>query len=96
MSDPAPSPVIVAYHFWSPTCGPCERIKKSIAELPPDFPTIRFIGVNTHNDPQGISAQLRVSAVPTMVVVKNGVEIARYSGVIIEGYYKMLRNALTA
>jgi thioredoxin-like negative regulator of GroEL len=96
MSDPVPTPVIVAYHFWSPTCGPCERIKKSIAELPPDFPAIRFVGVNTHNDPQGISAQLRVSAVPTMVVLKDGVEIARYSGVIIEGYYKMLRNALTA
>jgi thiol-disulfide isomerase/thioredoxin len=94
MSDPAPNPVIIAYHFWSPTCGPCERIKKSIAELPPDFPAIRFIGVNTHDDPQRISVQLKVSAVPTMVVLKNSVEFSRFSGIDISGYYKMLLAAL--
>jgi thioredoxin 1 len=96
MSDPAPNPVIIAYHFWSPTCGPCERIKKSIAELPPEFPAIRFIGVNTHHDPQEISRQLIITVVPTMVVLKDGVESGRYSGTNITGYYRILQAALKA
>ena len=89
------APVIIAYHFWSPTCGPCKQIKPAVADLWEEFPAIRFIGVNTHNDPQEISRQLSVSVVPTMVVLKNGVEVGRYSGTNITSYYKLLQSALT-
>ena len=96
MSNPAPTPVIIAYHFWSPTCGPCKTIKPAVADLWEEFPAIRFVGVNTHNDLQEISRQLKVSVVPTMVVLKDGVESGRYSGTDITGYYRILQAALKA
>jgi len=92
----APTPVIIAYHFWSPTCGPCKTIKPAVADLWEEFPAIRFVGVNTHNDLQEISRQLKVSVVPTMVVLKDGVESGRYSGTDITGYYRILQAALKA
>jgi thiol-disulfide isomerase/thioredoxin len=91
------APTIIAYHFWSPTCGPCQQIKPAVADLWEEFPAIRFVGVNTHNDPLNVSAQLTrpVTVVPTMVVLKNGVEVGRHSGTNISGYYKLLQSALT-
>lgn len=96
MSDPAPTPTIIAYHFWSPTCAPCKAIKPAVADLWEEFPAIRFIGVNTHSDPQEISRQLNITVVPTMVVLKDGVESGRYSGIDITGYYRILQTALKA
>jgi thiol-disulfide isomerase/thioredoxin len=96
MSDPAPTPTIIAYHFWSPTCAPCKAIKPAVADLWEEFPGIRFIGVNTHSDPQEISRQLIITVVPTMVVLKDGVESGRYSGTDITGYYRILQAALKA
>ena len=52
--------------------------------------------MNTHDDPQGISVQLKISVVPTMVVLKDGVEVGRYSGTNITGYYRILQAALKA
>ena len=52
--------------------------------------------MNTHNDLQEISRQLKVSVVPTMVVLKDGVESGRYSGTDITGYYRILQAALKA
>jgi len=37
-----------------------------------------------------------VKAVPTVVVVKNGVEIGRHSGTNVIMYYSLLRKALAA
>jgi len=86
----------IAYYFWSPTCGPCNSIKPAIADLIDEFPGIHFQSVNTHDDPQGIAAKLGVSVVPTMVFLKNGVEVGRYSGTSIIVYYTLARKALAA
>jgi thioredoxin 1 len=86
----------IAYHFWSPTCGPCSSIKPAIADLIDEFPGIHFIAVNTREDPQGIAGKLNVTAVPTMVFLKNGVEVGRYSGTTIIMYYTLARKALAA
>jgi thiol-disulfide isomerase/thioredoxin len=90
------APTIIAYHFWSPTCGPCKTIKPAVADLWEEFPAIQFVGVNTHNDPQDISRQLSITVVPTMVVLKDGVEVGRHSGTNITGYYRILQAALKA
>ena len=89
-------PPVVAYHFWSPTCGPCKAIKPAIADLIDEFPGIYFQAVNTHDDPQGIAATFGVSVVPTMVFLQNGVEVGRYSGTSMILYYTLARKALAA
>jgi thiol-disulfide isomerase/thioredoxin len=76
-------PPVIAYHFWSPTCGPCAAIKPAIADLIEEFPGIHFVGVNTHDDPQGIAA-------------KFGIQVGRYVGTAIILYYTLARKALAA
>ena len=92
----AAPPTVIAYHFWSPTCGPCSTIKPAIADLIDEFPGIHFNAVNTRDDPQGIAVKLNITVVPTMVFLKNGVEVGRYSGTTIIMYYTLARRALAA
>lgn len=86
---------IVAYHFWSPTCNPCRVIKPAIEDLKEEFDQVQWVSVNTHDDRQGLAAKYRVSVVPTIVVVKNGVEVGRHSGTTMTVYYSILRKSLT-
>jgi thiol-disulfide isomerase/thioredoxin len=84
----------IAYHFWSPTCGPCKHIKPAIEQMKEDFPAIQWETVNTHDDNKGIARTMGVQAVPTVVVYKDGVEIGRHAGTNVILYYSLLRKAL--
>ena len=86
----------IAYHFFSPTCGPCQYIKPTIADLIADFPGIYFIGVNVKDDPQGIAEKLRVQYVPTFVILKAGVEIGRYTGSEPSMFFALCRKLMNA
>ena len=87
---------ITAYHFWSPTCGPCKTIKPAIEDLKEEFEDIQWVSVNTHQDNEGIAQRLGVVVVPTIVVVKNNVEVGRHSGTTMSIYYSILRKAKSA
>jgi thiol-disulfide isomerase/thioredoxin len=90
---------VTAYHFWSPTCGPCKVIKPSIEALKEDFEGVTWVTVNTQNDPNNFVAQLGVKVVPTIVVVPrdasgnviNPTNLPRYSGTDMAAYYRILK-----
>jgi thiol-disulfide isomerase/thioredoxin len=90
---------VTAYHFWSPTCGPCKVIKPSIEALKEDFEGVTWVTVNTQNDPNNFTAQLGVKVVPTIVVVPrdasgnviNPTNLPRYSGTDMAAYYRILK-----
>jgi thioredoxin 1 len=85
---------VVAIHFWSPTCAPCKTIKPAIDDLKEEFPQVKWVSANTHNDTQDYASRFKVSVVPTIVVLKNDVEIGRHSGTSMSIYYSILRKAL--
>jgi thioredoxin 1/thioredoxin 2 len=87
---------VVAYSFWSPTCGPCKHIKPALEQMKEDFPAVAWQSINTQEDPTGLARALRVQAVPTVVVAKNGVEIGSHSGTNVIMYYSLLRKAVSA
>jgi thiol-disulfide isomerase/thioredoxin len=89
-------PPLIAYHFWSPTCEPCTAIKPILADLIEEFPGIYFIGINIKDDPQGISEKFKITHVPTILFLKNGVEIARYTGSSGIMFYTLCRKALAS
>lgn len=88
---------VVVLHFWSPTCNPCKVIKPALEDLKDEFEgQLQWVSVNTHADTKGIAQQLRVTVVPTIVVLKNDVEIGRHSGTQVAIFYSLIRKALAA
>jgi len=90
---------IIAYHFWSPTCGPCKVIKPSIETLKEEFPQANWVSVNTHEDNNNIVKQFGVQVVPTIVVAvynDEGKLVAseKQSGTNMANYYRILRNGM--
>lgn len=57
---------------------------------------MNWVSVNTHADTNGYAQKYGVSVVPTIVVVKRDVEVARHSGSTIGIYYTILRKAVAA
>ena len=89
---------ITAYHFWSPTCGPCKVIKPAIEDLKEEFPQVSWISVNTHDDEMDLASRLEVTVVPTIVVMaKKGDTIVyteKHSGTTMASYYRILRSGV--
>ncbi len=89
---------IIVYYSWAPTFAPCKAIEPSIETLKEEFedsiPPQNWVAVNTHADTNGYVAKYQVAVVPTLVVVKNGVEVGRHSGATIALYYTLIRKAL--
>lgn len=90
---------VVAYHFWSPTCGPCKIIKPAVEDLKDEFPGVSWVTVNTHDDKNDYSGKFGVSVVPTIVVVTTNSDNTvilqeKHSGTSMAQYYRILRNGV--
>jgi len=84
---------IEAFHFWSPTCTPCITIKPAVEDLKEEFEDVKWTSVNTHIDLHGVGKRFGIQVVPTIVVLKNGVEVGRHSGANMILYYTLLKKA---
>ncbi|MDD3312557.1 thioredoxin domain-containing protein [Pseudodesulfovibrio sp.] len=66
--------------FYSPTCGPCLMMGPEFAEAAQAlFPAVRLAKVDTSAE-QAIAAGFRIQAVPTLILLRDGREVARQSG----------------
>ncbi len=66
--------------LWAPWCGPCHMVAPALEQLSRDRAgTLRVVKVNVDEAP-AVSERLGVQGIPTMVLFRDGQEIARQVG----------------
>ena len=67
--------------FWAEWCGPCRTIAPIIDELEKKYQSegIKVLKANV-DECSGLSTKFQIKSIPTIVVMKDGKEIARQTG----------------
>lgn len=66
--------------FWAPWCGPCKMVAPELAKVAADGAgRWLIVKLNTEELP-ALAQRFRISGIPTLVLFRDGREIARQSG----------------
>ncbi|MBM3205658.1 thioredoxin [Candidatus Shapirobacteria bacterium] len=66
--------------FWAPWCGPCQMVGPVIEELAKEFEGKIKIGKLNVDENQQMAVKFGIMSIPTVVLFKEGQEIARKVG----------------
>jgi len=71
---------VVLVDFWAPWCGPCKIIAPVLNDIAETEENITVAKVNVDQQ-QPLAKKFKVRNIPTLVVLKDGVEVHRFVGV---------------
>ncbi len=70
----------VLIDFYADWCGPCRMLSPVVDEIAKENDTIVVGKINVDDEP-ALAQQFDVTSIPTLVVLKGGVEVKRSMGV---------------
>ena len=76
-SEVLDSSVPVVVDFWAPWCGPCRMLAPTIEKLAGDYDGKVKVGKMNTDENMETPGSLRISAIPTVLIFKDGKEVDR-------------------
>jgi len=80
-SEVMQSDVPVLLDFWAEWCMPCRMVAPAVEELAAEYAGRAKIGKVDTDENRNVAVKLGISAIPTLMVFKNGELVKRLVGV---------------
>jgi thioredoxin 1 len=73
---------LFAVKFTADWCGPCKKHQPNIDKMEQEFPNVQFLSVDIDLIPN-FNEKYKVKSIPLLLLIKNGVEVKRITGVTL-------------